>query len=375
MKKYLLILTLLLINKVFAQQENRMTKNTSGRYVQGSQNGIYIYDDGSFALFGYATLVLGKYTLSNNQINFIPDIPKQVFTVLGRKNTAVKSGVKLTFASGFLNDGPTYIKFDDDSLMNTFEEDYDGGEPYYVIELARSPKTLTLAQNTINHLYQNNTNIFNLDHHFNDFLLFHHKTVGEQKPFSATFKTENGKTILQSRWGDFKKNETGADAEFDTFISNYKKQQQKGKEAKEFYFNNELKTANGFNYLSEAFSVFDINNYILDESSNKFIRKDIYKKGTDYTNAVAADYHDESYLLKYDDIKVVEQTLTDFGKVKIGPKALFKKAGLNQNGNGSQKEKKSTLPLITEPLKTLDTQYPTKAEPVKIETPKIKKKN
>lgn len=375
MKKYLLILTLLFINKAFAQQENTMTKNTSGRYVQGSQSGIYIYDDGSFALFGYATLVLGKYTLSDNQISFIPDIPKQVFTVLGRNNPTVKSGVKLTFASGFLNDGPTYIKFDEDSLMNTFQEDYDGGEPYYVIRLAKTPKTLTLAQNTINHLYQNNTNIFNLDHHFNDFLLFYNKTTGEQKPFSAAFKTENGTTILQSRWGDFKKNETGADAELDTFISNYKKQQEKGKDAKEFYFNNELKTANGFSYLSEEFSVFDINNYILDESSNKFIRKDIYKKGTDYTNAVVADYHDESYILKYDNIKVAEQTLTDFGKVKVGPKALFKKGGQNQSGNGSQREEKSTLPLVTEPLKTLDPQYPTKVEPVKIKTPKVKKKN
>lgn len=375
MKKYLLILTLLFINKAFAQQENRMTKNTSGRYVQGSQNGIYIYDDGSFALFGYATLVLGQYTLSDNQINFIPHIPKQVFTVLGRKNTNVKSGVKLTFTSGFLNDGPTYIKFDDDSLMNTFQEDYDGGEPYYVIKLTQSPKTLTLAQNTINHLYQNNTNIFNLDHHFNDFLLFYNKTISEQKPFSATLKTENGETILQSRWGDFRKNETGADAEFDTFISNYKKQQETGKEAKEFYFNNELKTANGFSYLSEEFSVFDISNYILDESSNKFIRKDIYKKGTDYTNAVVADYHDESYLLKYDYIKVVEQTLTDFGKVKISPKALFKKASQNQNGNGSEREKKSTLPLIMEPLNTLEPEYPTKVEPVKIKTSKAKQKN
>jgi hypothetical protein len=54
---------------------------------------------------------------------------------------------------------------------------------------------------------------------------------------------------------------------------------------------------------------------------------------------------------------------------------LFKKAGQNQNRNGSQSEKKSILPLITGPLNTLEPEYPAKVEPVKIETPKVKQKN
>ncbi|WP_316795401.1 hypothetical protein [Pedobacter agri] len=323
MKNIIIIFLLLFSNNIIAQQTNTMKKSTSGMYGQGSQSGIYIYDDGTFALFGYATLVLGKYTLKDNQINFVPDIPKQIFTILGRKNPNIKIGVKLTFSAAFLNDGPTYIKLDNGPLINTFDEDYDGGSSDYITELPYHPKTISLAQNTVNHLFRYNTNTFNLSENNNDFMLFYHRTISEQKPFSATYKTEKGKTTLQSRWGEFRKFETNHDPEFETFLNNYRRQAVKEKDVKVFYFNDQLKTAKGFNHLSEDFSIFDINNYVLDEVTNKFIHKNIYKKGTDYSKALVSDYHDESYILKYYNIDLNEQSLTDFGKVKVGTKALF----------------------------------------------------
>ncbi|RZL51242.1 MAG: hypothetical protein EOP00_00045 [Pedobacter sp.] len=353
--KNIFTIFLLLFSTTIIAQETTMKNSISGMYGQGSQSGIYIYDDGTFALFGYATLVMGKYTLKDDQINFLPDISKQVFTVLGRKNPNIKKGVKLTFSGNFLNDGPTYIKFDNDPLINTFEEDYDGGSSEYVAELPYQPKTISLAQNTVNHLYRYNTNTFNLSENCNDFMLFYHKTISEQKPFSATLKTDNGKTILQSRWGEFIKYEIGKDTEFETFLTNYKKQAIKDKDVKVFYFNDQLKTAKGFNYLSEEFSIFDINNYVLDEASNKYIRNDIYKKGTNYSNVLVSDYHDESYILKYNNIDANEQTLTDFGKGKVGTKALFEnKTRTKKSGNDSAPTKKDlAVPVPLQPLKEL----------------------
>lgn len=373
MKNYLLILILLTATPAFAQIENNMKKNTSGMYGQGSQGGIYVYDDGTFALFGYATLVWGKYTLTDNHINFIPDIPKQAFTVLGRKNPNIKGGVKLTFTRAFLDDGPTYLKLDNDSLMNTFEENYDGGASDYVSNLPYHPKTISLAQNTVNHLYRYNTNSFKLDSAYNDFLLFYHRTISEQRPFSATIKTEKGKTVLESHWGEFRKHESGKDTEFETFLNNYKKQALKDKDVKVFYFNDQLKTAKGFNHLSEEFSIFDINNYVLDEASNKFIRKDIYKKGTDYSNALVSDYHDESYILKYDNIDVDEQTLTDFGEVKVGTQALFKVADQNKQTDENGLDENFSAPKLMQTTE-VQGQQPTIVAPAKVEKPKLKKK-
>ena len=374
MKKYLLFLILFIANKTFAQTENNMQKSTSGMYGKSGNSGIYIYDDGTFALFGYATLVIGKYTLNDNQINFVPDISKRVFTFLGRKNPKIKKGVKLTFSGNFLNDGPTYIKFDNDSLVPVFDEDYNAGASDYVSQLSYYPKTITLAQNTVNHLYRYNTNSISLDSNYNDLLLFYNNTISAQKPFSATFKIDNGKTVLQSRWGEFKKYEAGSDTEFETFLTNYQNQAIKDKDVRVFYFNDQLKTAKGFNHLSEEFSIFDINNYVLDEASNKFIHKDIYKKGMDYSNVIVINYHDESYILKYDNIEVNEQTLTDFGNVKVGVKALFKNADQIEKlvDDTSPKKKMSTIPVSPQKVKG---QYPTKVKPVKVSTPKVRKKN
>ena len=96
MKNYILLLTLLFSNIVFAQKDSMMSKPTSGRYRQGT-DGIYIYDDGTFALFGYATLIFGTYKIENNRVNFTPTIPRQAFTILGRENKQIEKGTKLTF--------------------------------------------------------------------------------------------------------------------------------------------------------------------------------------------------------------------------------------------------------------------------------------
>lgn len=367
MKNYILLITLLFTNTVFAQQENLMTKPASGKYTQGSTSGIYIYDDGTFALFGYATLILGNYIIKNNQIAFTPNTPKQAFAILGRENKAIKKGIKLTLGTAFIIDGPTYVKFDDGTLMNIFDKHFISGQPSYTTTLPYHPKIISLAQNTPNSLYRYNTNTFSLEGKYNDFLLYYYRASSPQQPFIASFATENGKSILQSRWGSFEKQTGERDEEWETFLAKNKKQDEENNNLTVFYFNDQLKSATGFDHLSEASPVFDINNYVLDQASNKFIRKDIYKKGTDYLNAVVANYHDESYILSYNKIPISKEILTDFDKIKIAPKALF------------IYQEKAFKKLVDEPSTeipaTREEPSPEREAPAKVSPPEIKKKN
>ena len=119
------------------------------------------------------------------------------------------------------------------------------------------------------------------------------------------------------------------------FINRYKKGNTINKEKKIFYFNEQLKQANGYNQLSEQENIFNINNYVFDDISNKFINKNIYKKGKNYLNTLLDDYHNENIILQYNTIEVVSKINIDFDKLIIPNNALFPK-----NAEEKMKKKK-----------------------------------
>ena len=292
-------------------------------YQQGSTAGICVYDDGTFALFGYATLVWGKYTIENEKISFIPNVPKQAFSVLGRENKSISNGMIITVGSEFRRSGPIQIQFDSAKVLNLFDENFPKGASHYTTKTIDKAKTLTLSQNSENTSLENNTNTFQLPAQCNEFILFMYRTSSEQRPFEGSFATEDGKQVLQSRWGQFEKQPQGKDPEWETYLAESKVAGEKMKNTATFYFNDQFKSATGSNYLTEKQSTFDVRNYVLDKGSNKLIHKEIYKKGKDYSKAVAEDYHDERYMLSYQEIPIAKATKTESGKVQVAPRALF----------------------------------------------------
>ncbi len=298
-----------------------------GSYSQGSTAGIYIYNDGTFALYGYATLVFGEYKIENEEIAFTPDIPKQAFSIMGRKNMKIENGANFTFTRKFDDDGPTFIKIDEANFQPLFDESNEGGRPNYTIDFAKKPKTISLGLQTPNNKHIYNTNTFSLDNEYNEFLVFYYPTNSAQKPFRGQISTKEGDTALVCGWGTFIKakveeEESGED-EMIRFLNQYKKERQNNKDAKEVYLNDQLKTANGYNYLSEQENIFDITNYVFDEKSNKYIHKDLYQKGKNYRNAVVNDYHDEDILLKYQVIETSSVSNTKYNELKILKKPLL----------------------------------------------------
>lgn len=331
MKNYTFIFLLILTNS-FAQKQNLTPESFAGNYSQGSTAGLYVDKDSTFVLIGYATFVPGKYTIDENVVHFKPNIPKQTFTVMGRLNKSIKTGIKITMNADFKDDGPTYIKYDGGNFVPVFEGDSQYSHPKHVLFLKTKPKSITLGENSFQDLYQYNTNTFLLNGDFNDYIFHYSHTKSAQRAFDATISTIDGIEILETRWGEFAKTKSSEKDEMSDYIDEYRKAS-KNTTPSFFYYNDQLKTASGFNHLSEEASRFDINNYILDKNSNKYINKDIYKKNKNYVDAVVEDYHDESIILRYEAIKVSDQKRIDFSKEKLSQPGLINVASEDARQN------------------------------------------
>lgn len=371
LKIYLLLFLILNTQSIFAQNFEEI----KGTYSQGSTAGIQIYPDGTFALYGYATLVFGLYQFDNEEISFIPDIPKQAFSIIGRKNKKIKNGANFTFTRKFDDDGPTYIKIDEGNFQPIFDESNVGGSPSYTLDFAKKPSVVSLGLRTQNNKYKYNTNVFPLNSDYNEFLLFYYPTISAQKPFIGKIITENGAKALVCTWGTFRKveNREEGDEEMFQFLNQYKKENKKNKDSKEFYFNDQLKSATGYNDLSEEENIFDINNYILDDNSNKYIHKGIYKNGKNYKNAKAAEYHDESIILKYHLIESSSIVNINYHERKIDENPLFP-----SNAPKKSKEElllESAIERNGDEITGVDTIEQTYIEPIPTKVKRKKKKD
>ena len=315
MKNYAFILLLVFVSS-FAQKQNLTPESFVGNYSQGSTAGIYVAKDSTFVLIGYATFVPGKYMIDENVIHFKPNIPEQTFTVMGRFNKSIKTGIKITMNADFKDDGPTYINYDGGNFVPVFEGNSQYSHPKHVLFLKTKPNSITLGEDSFEDLYQYNANTFLLNGDFNDFIFHYRHTKSEQRSFDTTISTIDGIDILDTRWGEFAKIKSSEKDEMSDYIDEYRKKAKDSTPAL-FYYNDQLKTATGFNHLSEEASKFDINNYILDKNSNKYIRNDIYNKNKNYVNEVVEDYHDDSIILRYESVKVSDQKRIDFSKVKL----------------------------------------------------------
>ena len=331
MKVYTFILLFIFTNSL-AQKRNLTPESFAGNYSQGSSAAIYVDKDSTFVLVGYATFVPGKYSINKNTIHFQPTIAEQTFTVLGRFNKSIKTGIKITMNADFKDDGPTYINYDEKNYSPIFEGDSQYSQSSHVLFLKTKPKSITLGEDSFRDLHRFNTNTFLLDEKFNDYIFHYRHTISEQSAFNATISTRKGKEILDTRWGEFVKSKTSTSDDMTEYIDKYKKAPN-DTESKFFYYNDQLKSANGFNQLSEETSIFNINNYILDENANKYIRKDIYDKNIDYTDAKVEDYHDESIILRYDALKVSNQKRIDYSKIKLLKPGLINVANEDAKSN------------------------------------------
>ena len=119
MKQIPLILLCSLTMLIGFAQGQTNEKQYIGRY--GHHDGVCLFEDGQFLLYGYATAVFGRYTINDNKIQFHPD-RRDLFEIYGHRSPQIEGNQSRWQFIGF-EEGETFAQFDQDSIYRVFNAD------------------------------------------------------------------------------------------------------------------------------------------------------------------------------------------------------------------------------------------------------------
>ena len=283
------------------------TKQIAGEY----ENGLYIYEDGTFLAGGMNSVVFGTVEFEGDVINLIKHRPKYKFALYGRKENSRVYGNTIMF-EGFEDNGlvnllennnpPTLVQRVFNKNANCFDWPffYDNGEDC---------KTIYFADESDKQLYK-----FELPKDYRDFVAFRFNFEDDpnlNEPIVATVSKDFNSI---SFYGSDKK-------------INKKPLTQEALEAKKMVFSmNERAYPEGkYYYCNPAYNIFeeqgiDISQYeefgYKGEGAFHLKGSEAYPKGERFEN----DYHDNAIIYRYEKIdpKIVEKT-----KYSIKEKSIF----------------------------------------------------
>lgn len=300
----LYIITLFIVCTAMAQTNNNKAqlKALAGRY--GGNDGICLFEDGTYFIYGYATIIFGNYTVNNNTLHFTPDKP-ETFTVFASHNKNIGNKKRVHFL-GF-EEGHTFVRFNQDSLQKVFNQEANCFNYPYVYETEKDINRLTLVyktknngEDTVNSYAQQ---VFDTGTGNNDFIVMFNEPHLYYEPFSASLSKVDGIYYLSpnANFGDRK-------------IAQQKigsQEQEDWKEIldmrKNYYFEKEVVQEHIFaNKHYKLFYNASPEAYTFDASMNLYIGSWITEKENVYHTH---DYNDLSALLKYNRVKAGEFTI------------------------------------------------------------------
>ncbi|MCD2424009.1 hypothetical protein LQ567_14620 [Niabella pedocola] len=306
-------LLLLLIFCTAYGQSGHSYKQLQGRYG-GTSDGIYLFEDSTFLLYGYATMVFGKYTLEKELLLFYPDKPDQVFSVYARNDTAIK-GIRLAF--GGFERGHTFIRFDEAPVKRVFNEHANCFSAPFVYDTVYHPQQIMLSHQLDAPWRLPQTGKepggFLLPVKANDYILVYHQPDRYHDPFRGCIVTQEGvlllATTLTSR--QFAKQEEAPDQlrEVIQLKADYK--QSRGSETV-MYTNDRYR----------PFEEPDTAAYTYDAASNQYISNQVFDKKKDYNRHKSSDYHDDGVLRKYTRVTLQAIDKND-AEAPTDPRSLF----------------------------------------------------
>lgn len=306
MKKYLMLI-LFANGFLFGQQnsDNRY-KEFAGRY--GGNDGICLFDDGKYMLYGYATAIFGTYLFEKDQINFYPD-KQELFMIFGSQDPELKTSARLNF-SGFGRD-ETFVQFDEEKPQMVFNEDANCFRSPYVYETENKPSQITLSAHSSESLQQM---IFKIPKEYNDLAIVHNKPSEFEQNFTGMVKSENKSKVLAISIYDrgFKKNDKDESNNNWREILAMKREYYKAKES----------NRNGifFNKHYHNFPAPDSSAYTFDKTNNLFVSKDAADNEAYFRND---QYNDDRYLRKYVQVEGKTNVQNIFIKTNMSTKSLF----------------------------------------------------
>lgn len=325
-------------------------KQVSGQY--GSSEGICLFEDGKFMLYGYATAVFGHFNFQNDQLLFYPDKPER-FEVYGTQNKSLSNSTRINFAQ-FDGAGKTFVKFGKGNTHQVFNDDancFDG--PFvYTLPEALPAFSLTASLEAEGH----NTYQYINDKGYNDFIFLHNKPHAVYHDFSGLLQPGGeGPTVL-------KLSNYGADKGF------HKKrpdgqQWQELLEMKKSHEQSGSMLENGV-LANRHYSTFlrDIKDYIYDRAKNLYVSK---KAGDNQEYYAANPYSDDRFLRRYVKLQPgIKNNASDPAKEISGSTIFFTTCG-----KGSERSYHyEGVPRSTQPAPA-EVLLPTTAPPATIDDP------
>lgn len=298
---------LLMADMGMAQTDKERYKQLSGRY--GNTDGIFLFDDGSFMLYGYATMVPGKYVFEKEMLHFYPDRP-ELFELYATQNKSIGYGTRMNFL-GF-EEGKTYIRFNRDSARRVFNDLANCFSAPYVYEKEQVPGQITLSHVRESEWEETGagtaSSVFDIEKGWNDFILIYNEPQRYYEPFVAIVEKSGDKQILKlsENFGDrgiakqvMDEDEQKQWQEILAMKAEYSLMQTARQ--KEIFANRHYK----------IFYQADSPAYSYDKNTNRYISKWAKDNEEYYRNN---QYNDDRYLYKYSKLAPVKITTDSPGK-------------------------------------------------------------
>lgn len=193
--------TLIVANMAIAQR--KQDSRNGAKWFGRSTEGILLFPDSTFMLFGYATLIPGVYTAEKDMLHFSPaKLP--LFTVHGHHNPQLQDSCRILF-SGF-EEGNTLVKLDDEPMLRVFNKEANCFSDPYVYEKKNIPTKINLVHvpyapfnddaATNEWQYPNSNN-------YNELVFAFVKQAQEWKDFFAKISVINGVEIFSMYSDDY----------------------------------------------------------------------------------------------------------------------------------------------------------------------------
>lgn len=266
-------------------------KEVSGRY--GGSDGVCLFDDGRFMLYGYATVVFGSYGFEKDYILFYPDKPEH-FEVYAWKNKSIGDSTRIYF-QGF-EEGTTFVQFDKQQVKRVFNEDVNCFNAPYILTEGKVPADITLFEKADAEDSYTNKPVtawqYSIDKSYNDFIFLYNKPHRYYNSFSGRIEqVEKDVEVLRlsANFGDRKLGKHPAADEDNDW--------QEILQWKEGY--DQSKVHKDEMYANRMYNIFpwpDSLNYKYDAALNQYV--DILNKDNDSYFRDNA-YNDDRYLSKY----------------------------------------------------------------------------
>lgn len=179
-------------------------KQVSGWY--GNNDGVCLFEDGTFLLYGYATAVFGHYVSRNGKLLFYPDKP-DLFEVYATYNPGIGDSTRINFR-GFERGGKAVVQWGHAPAQQVFNDDANCFDAPFVYSLSHKLRDFTLSCTIAEEEpgYPVPENTWQYKHSgYNDFIWYFHKPRREEQDFVAVLRQNGDKqNLFLSEYGDGK---------------------------------------------------------------------------------------------------------------------------------------------------------------------------